>query len=337
MHESARRPRRLRTSAHLRESIAQTRLRRSMLIQPHFVLDGAKRSESIESMPGIERQSVDLLLRTVEADLKHQIQSVLLFGVPGDRKDATGSASWAGDALIPRAVRALRGAFGRDLVIYCDICLCAYTDHGHCGLLQNGVILNDASLPHLAEQAVACAAAGADFVAPSDMMDGRVGAIRTALDAQGLVDTGILAYSAKYASAYYGPFREAAHSAPASGDRKTYQMDPRNRREALRECELDEEEGADMLMIKPALAYLDILADVRAHTTLPLAAYNVSGEYSMVHAAARAGWIDGRAVALENLTAIARAGADLIITYHGREASAGGWIPGDPADTSAPR
>lgn len=321
-----RRPRRLRVSAALRESVREIKLSRAQLIQPHFVLEGAGVAQPIASMPGIQRESVDRLLKTVEADMHAGLRSIILFGVPEGEKDGAGTASYADDALVPRAVRALKQQFGADLVVYCDICLCPYTDHGHCGIVNNGVILNDESLVHLGRQAVACAEAGADFVAPSDMMDSRVGAIRDALDRAHFTNTGILAYSAKYASAYYGPFREAAHSAPASGDRKTYQMDPRNAREALRECALDEEEGADMIMIKPALAYLDIIAAARAHTTLPIAAYNVSGEYSMVKAAAAAGWLDERAVAMENLHAIARAGASLLLTYHGRDACRQNWM-----------
>jgi porphobilinogen synthase len=321
------RPRRLRATPHLREAVAETFVRAAQLIQPHFVLDGKDRVEAIPSMPGIERQTVGALVKRVERDLELGIRSAILFGVPDAPKDATGSRSHAADALVPRAVAALKKAFGRDLVVYCDVCLCAYTDHGHCGVLgEGGVVDNDLSLEPLARQAVACAAAGADFVAPSDMMDGRVGAIREALDRASLASTGILAYSAKYASAYYGPFRDAAHSAPASGDRRSYQMDPRNAREALREVALDEAEGADAVMVKPALAYLDVIAAVRARTSLPVAAYNVSGEYSMVKAAAAAGWIDERAVVLENLTAIVRAGADLVLTYHAREARERGWL-----------
>jgi porphobilinogen synthase len=296
------------------------------------VLPGKDRLEAIASMPGIERQSIDLLARRVERDLELGVRSAILFGVPEGPKDSTGSSSYAPDALVPRAVAALKRSFGHDLVLHCDVCLCAYTDHGHCGLLETGGglekgdVLNDPSLEPLARQAVACAAAGADFVAPSDMMDGRVGAIREALDREGFSSVGILAYTAKYASAYYGPFREAAHSAPASGDRRSYQMDPRNRREALREAALDEAEGADILMVKPALAYLDVIAEVRARTTLPLAAYNVSGEYALVKAAAAAGWVDEGAVVVENLNAIARAGADLILTYHAREACERSWL-----------
>ncbi|MBI3819804.1 MAG: porphobilinogen synthase [Planctomycetes bacterium] len=321
-----RRPRRLRATAAIRESVRETRLSREQLIQPHFVLDGNGIEERIDSMPGIARQSIDRLLATVGSDLEAGVRSIILFGVPEGGKDASGSSSADENALIPRAVRELKKRFANDVVVYCDICLCAYTDHGHCGILHGGLILNDPSLQHLAAQALACAHAGADFVAPSDMMDGRVGAIRDALDAEGFVNTGLMAYSAKYASAYYGPFREAAHCAPASGDRKTYQMDPRNAREALRECALDEEEGADIIMIKPALAYLDIISNVRARTSLPVAAYNVSGEYSMVKAAAAAGWLDERAAAMENLYAIARAGADLILTYHARDACKNRWI-----------
>jgi len=320
------RPRRLRASEALRESVAETRIYKSQLIQPHFVIDGRRKSQAIVSMPGIERESVDRIVKTVEGDLAAGVKSIILFGVPEGAKDANGSPSYHKNALVPRAVRELKKQFGSDLVVYCDICLCAYTSHGHCGILQNGVIVNDASLEHLALQSVECAEAGADFVAPSDMMDGRVAAIRGALDTNGFVHTGILAYSAKYASAYYGPFRDAAHSAPSSGDRKTYQMDPRNAREAARECKLDEAEGADIIMIKPALAYLDIISRIRNITDLPVAAYNVSGEYSMVKAAAAAGWIDERLAAVENLTAIARAGADLILTYHARDACKQNWI-----------
>jgi porphobilinogen synthase len=261
------------------------------------------------------------------ADLELGIDKVLLFGVPSeDEKDARGSAASASEGLVPRAVAALKGAFGDRLLVATDVCLCAYTDHGHCGVLEGDEVLNDASLPLLAGMALAHARAGADVVAPSDMMDGRVGAIRRALDAEGLAGTALLSYSVKYASAYYGPFREAAGSAPGKGDRKGYQMDPRNRREALREARLDEEEGADMLMVKPALAYLDVIADLRRATRLPVACYNVSGEYSMVKAAAARGWADERAVVAENLHAMRRAGADLLITYHAREALAGGWL-----------
>jgi porphobilinogen synthase len=250
---------------------------------------------------------------------------VLLFGLY-DEKDALATAARARDGLVPRAVKTLRDAFGDRLTIVTDVCLCASTEHGHCGVLRGDDVQNDESLPLLAEMAVAHARAGADVVAPSDMLDGRVAALRDALEREGLHETAILSYSTKFASAFYGPFREAADSAPKSGDRRSYQMDPRNGREAVRESLLDEAEGADALMVKPALAYLDVIAALRARTALPIAAYNVSGEYGMVKAAAAQGWIDERAVVLETLGAMVRAGADLVITYHAREALEKGWI-----------
>jgi len=319
------RPRRLRKSQRLRDLVAETILHRSRLVQPHFVVDGNGDRVEIQSMPGIYRETVDTLMRTVEHDLALGIRTVLLFGI-SDHKDASASASAGSDALVSRAVSALRDHFKDDLVIATDVCLCAYMDHGHCGVLRDGTVLNDESLPLLAEMALGHAEAGADIVAPSDMMDGRVDAIRDRLDSAGLEQTAIMSYSAKYASAYYGPFRDAADSSPASGDRKAYQMDPRNAREALRENALDEMEGADILMVKPALAYLDVIARVRAATVLPLAAYNVSGEYSMAKIAAREGLADERALVLENLTAITRAGADILITYHGRDALEEKWL-----------
>jgi porphobilinogen synthase len=282
---------------------------------------------AIEAMPGIERLSVEALVRVVSADLELGIRQVLLFGVPaGHDKDPLGHSASQVDGLVPEAVRRLKAAFGGDLLVATDVCLCAYTDHGHCGVLRDGEVDNDATLPLLSAMALAHASAGADIVAPSDMMDGRVAAIRERLDDNGCEGTAVMSYAVKYASAYYGPFREAAGSAPGKGDRKGYQMDPRNRREARREARLDEAEGADILMVKPALAYLDVVADVRAHTDLPLACYNVSGEYAMVKAAAAQGLVDERAVVRENLHAMRRAGADLIITYHAREALAGAWL-----------
>jgi len=319
------RPRRLRRTPLLREAVAETRLARAQLVQPHFVLPEASARSPIAAMPGIERLGTKLLVERVRADLELGLATVLLFGLY-DAKDARGSAARAADGLVPRAVRALREACGDALTIVTDVCLCAATDHGHCGVLEHGHVVNDATLPLLAEMAIAHARAGADVVAPSDMMDGRVGHLRDALDQAGFADTALLSYSTKFASAYYGPFREAADSAPKSGDRRAYQLDPRNTREAVRESVLDEAEGADALMVKPALAYLDVLAAVRAATSLPLAAYNVSGEYSMVKAAAASGWIDEGAVVRETLHAFVRAGADLVITYHGREALAKGWI-----------
>jgi porphobilinogen synthase len=298
-----------------------------MLVQPHFVVPGSGIGEEISAMPGIEHQSVDRLLATVEADLELGIRSVLLFGVPeGADKAPDGRSAFSDAAVVPAAVKALKERFRDDLVVMTDVCLCAYTDHGHCGLIRDGRVDNDATLPQLAMMALAHARAGADVVAPSDMMDGRVGAIRDALDDDDLCHVAIMSYAVKYASAYYGPFREAAHSAPAMGDRRSYQMDARNRREASVEAGLDVDEGADILMVKPALAYLDVVRDLSESFTHPLAVYNVSGEYSMVKAAAERGWVDERAVVLENWHAFRRAGADIIITYHGRQALASGWL-----------
>ncbi|HTG54597.1 MAG TPA: porphobilinogen synthase, partial [Gemmatimonadaceae bacterium] len=297
------------------------------LIMPHFVLPFDHGEEPIASMPGIARLGIETLVRQVESDRALGVRAVLLFGTARtDEKDADASAARDPNGTVPRAVRALKTAFGDDLVVITDVCLCAYTDHGHCGLLRDGAVDNDLSLAPLAEMAAAHAEAGADVVAPSDMMDGRVRAIRDALDERGLPDAAILSYAVKYASAYYGPFRDAADSAPKLGDRRSYQMDARNAREARREARLDAAEGADMLMVKPALAYLDVIRAVREANELPLAAYNVSGEYSAVKAAARAGWLDEAAVVRENLQAMVRAGADVVITYHARAALAGRWL-----------
>lgn len=321
------RPRRLRRSAALRDLVAETHVRASQLIMPHFVLPSMSGVVSIPSMPGISRLGIDDLVRTVESELRLGIKSVLLFGVPRQgAKDEDGSSARDPHGTVPTAIRALRGALGDDIVIFTDVCLCAYTDHGHCGVLVNGTVDNDQSLVRLAGMALAHAEAGADFVAPSDMMDGRVAAIRDALDGQSRSDVGILSYAVKYASAYYGPFRDAADSSPRHGDRRSYQMDPRNAAEAVREARLDESEGADMLMVKPALAYLDVIRRVSEASTLPLAAYNVSGEYSAVKAAAAQGWLDEGAVVRENLHAMARAGANMIITYHARDAIERGWL-----------
>ncbi len=319
------RPRRLRASAALRESLAETSVAARHLIQPHFVLPEENGKAPVDSMPGVERLGLRALVERVGADLELGLRTVLLFGL-FERKDAQASAAIEPDGVVPRAVRRLKAAYGDDLVVMTDVCLCGSTDHGHCGVLREGRVENDSSLPILAAAAVAHARAGADFVAPSDMMDGRVAAIRGALDEAGLSETAILSYSSKFASGFYGPFRDAANSAPKAGDRKSYQLDPRNGREALRESLLDEAEGADMLMVKPALAYLDVIAAVRAATRLPLAAYNVSGEYSMVKAAAARGWIDEGTVVRETLLAMRRAGADLVITYHGRDALEKGWL-----------
>jgi porphobilinogen synthase len=321
------RPRRLRRGAALRDLVAETRVNASQLIMPHFVLAAQTGDEPLPSMPGISRYGIDNLVRAVEADLALGIRTVLLFGVPAaGRKDATGTPSRDPQGTVPQAVRALKKAMGSDLVVITDVCLCAYTDHGHCGILRDGTIDNDRSLAPITAMAVAHAEAGADLVGPSDMMDGRVAAIRDGLDAAGLHDTGIMSYAVKYASAYYGPFRDAADSSPQHGDRRSYQMDLRNGGEAEREATLDAAEGADILMVKPALAYLDVIRRVKQASTLPLAAYNVSGEYSMVKAAAANGWVDEALVVRENLHAIVRAGADIVISYHAREALQRKWL-----------
>ena len=319
------RPRRLRRTRLIRDMVAQTRINRDGLIQPYFVCDGKGIKNEIESMPGIYRESLDSLLKTIDEDYKIGIRRIMLFGVP-DHKDADASAALGSESLGPKAVRALKDKYGDDLFVSADVCLCAYTDSGHCGLMAGDAVDNDSTLPVLAEMAVSLAEAGCDCVGPSDMMDGRVEVIREALEENDLTETIIMAYSAKYASSYYGPFRDACHSAPGKGDRKGYQMDWRNRREALHELMLDSEEGADIVMVKPALAYLDIISDFRKDTELPVAAYNVSGEYTMVKLMANAKVVDEKALVLENLTAITRAGADIILTYHLRDALKGGWI-----------
>ncbi len=321
------RPRRLRRSEALRDLVADTWVRPQQLVMPHFVLPAARGVEPIASMPGLARLGIEDLVRTVVADRELGIRAVLLFGSPAEgAKDPEGACAHDPEGTVPRAVRALRDALGSDIVTITDVCLCGYTDHGHCGVITDGEVDNDRSLLPLANMALAHAEAGADLVAPSDMMDGRVAAIRDALDHAGHTGVGILSYAVKYASAYYGPFREAADSAPQHGDRRGYQMDPRNAAEAIREARLDEREGADMLMVKPALAYLDVIQRVRAATTLPLAAYNVSGEYSAVKAAAAQGWLDEAAIVRENLQAMVRAGADVVITYHARDALRGRWL-----------
>jgi len=313
------RPRRLRRTAALRALVRETRLHPEMFIYPIFVRPGRRMREPIPSMPGQERLSVDLLAGEAEALHGLGVKAVLLFGLP-EEKDGTGSGAYDDEGIIQRGVRALRAA-DPELLIMTDVCLCEYTTHGHCGIVADGAVDNDATLDVLARTAVSQAAAGADVVAPSAMMDGQVGAIRAALDEAALSGVAIMGYSAKHASAFFGPFREAAGSAPQFGDRRGYQMDPANAREAEREIALDLAEGADVVMVKPALAYLDVIHRVRPHVPVPLAAYNVSGEYAMVKAAAAQGWLDERLGALEILTAIVRAGADLIITYHAKEAA----------------
>jgi porphobilinogen synthase len=313
------RPRRLRRTRAIRDMVRETTVSVKDFIAPLFVKPGEGVRDPIPSMPGQFHFSVDTIVKEAQELWALGVPSIILFGLP-DRKDPTGSRSWAEDGIVQQAVSAIKSK-APDMVVMTDVCLCEYTDHGHCGVILNGAVDNDATLELLARQAVSHARAGADFVAPSDMMDGRVGAIRTALDGEGFVQTGILSYAVKYASAFYGPFRDAADSAPQFGDRTGYQMDPANALEALKEAQLDMDEGADMIMVKPAIPYLDILSRVREISLLPLAAYNVSGEYAMVKAASERGWIDGDRVMMEMLTSIKRAGADLILTYFAKEAA----------------
>lgn len=319
------RTRRLRKNAIVREMIAETRISKEMFIYPYFITKGKNIIQPIEAMPGISRFSVDTLLIDVEKGLKAGINKILLFGVGEDKFEDAHSAHDT-HTVVAEAVRELKKKFSEELYIITDICLCAYTTHGHCGLIKNDYVDNDSSLDILAKMALTHVQAGADMVAPSDMMDGRVAAIRKLLDENGFENTPIMSYSTKFASAYYGPFREAADSAPGKGDRKSYQMDYRNAREAVREAVIDEQEGADMVMVKPALAYLDVIKSVREATKVPLACYNVSAEYTMVKVAAKAGYIDEQRIVMENMHAFARAGADVIITYHARDIVERGWL-----------
>ena len=319
------RPRRLRRNNLMRDLAAETRLHKGMFMMPYFVIKGEKQKESIASMPGISRLSIDLLLEEISLGLSLGLNKVLLFGV-GEEKSEDGASAASENSVIPHAIKAIKEKFGDQILVATDVCLCAYTTHGHCGILDHGDVKNDITLDQLANMALSHANAGADIIAPSDMMDGRVEAIREMLDDHGFENIAIMSYSVKYASAYYGPFRDAADSAPGKGDRKSYQMDFRNSREALKEAYLDEEEGADILMVKPALAYLDIIQKVKENTLLPLAAYNVSAEYSMVKAAAAAGYINEQAIVLENMYAFRRAGADLIITYHAMDLVRNNWL-----------
>jgi porphobilinogen synthase len=322
----AKRPRRLRRTEALRDLVRETSLEPSDFVYPLFVVAGEDIRRPVQSMPGIDQVSVDRLREEAREVAALGIKAVLLFGIPAT-KDPHGLESFADDGVVQRAIRTLKDA-QPDLVVATDVCLCEYTDHGHCGLLDDaGDVLNDETLDVLRRIAVSHGEAGADVVAPSGMIDGMVGAIRGALDEEGLQRVAILSYAVKYASAFYGPFREAAEGAPAFGDRRSHQMDPGNAREALREAALDVDEGADGLLVKPALGYLDVVRSVRERfPELPLAAYNVSGEYAMVKAAAANGWLDERAVVLEALTGIRRAGADLVVTYHAKEAAA--WLQG---------
>jgi porphobilinogen synthase len=314
--------RRLRRTKALRDLVRETELSPRHLVQPLFVVSGEGVREPVESMPGVERFSINELVTEASELLAVGIEAVILFGIPAS-KDESGSGAYDQEGVVQMAVRALKDAHP-DLTVITDVCLCEYTSHGHCGFVRDGVVDNDITIELLAKTAISHAEAGADVVAPSDMMDGRIGMIRHQLDEEGHADTAIIAYSAKYASAFYGPFREAAESTPEFGDRRGYQMDPANVREALREARLDVEEGADMVMVKPALPYLDVIRAVRDDAEMPIAAYQVSGEYSMLKAAAANGWLDERAAALETLTSIRRAGADVILTYYAKEAAA--WL-----------
>ncbi len=318
------RPRRLRASAAIRNLAAETAVDKKRLIMPHFVTEAGPDREPIASMPGIDRVSIDTLVRDAEADLKLGITCCLLFGIPA-AKDEAASGAYAADGVVQRAVRELKTRMP-ELCVVTDVCLCEYMSHGHCGIVKDGRVLNDPTLELLARTALSHAEAGADIVAPSDMMDGRVAAIRDALDENGFIDTPILSYAAKYASAFYGPFRDAAGSAPQFGDRRSYQMDCRNALEAEKEVLLDIDEGADIVMVKPALAYLDIIRRVRDIVNVPVCAYNVSGEYSMVKAAAKLGYADERMLVTEILTGIFRAGADMVISYHARDIFRQGWL-----------
>jgi len=311
--------RRLRKNAAVREMFRETHLHKSDFIYPLFVVEGSGVKSEISSMPGQFQMSIDNIVRECEELQELGLNSILLFGIPAE-KDEVGSGAYDENGIIQKALRSIKKEFP-DIVVITNVCLCEYTSHGHCGVIENGDVQNDATLDLLVKEVLSHTRAGADMIAPSDMMDGRVGAIRAALNKNGFADTPIMAYSAKYSSAFYGPFREAAESAPQFGDRKSYQMDPPNSDEAMREIALDIQEGADIVMIKPALSYLDIIRGVKDEFNMPIAAYNVSGEYSMIKAAAANGWLDGERVMLEVLTSIKRAGADVIITYFAKEAA----------------
>jgi len=311
------RPRRLRRNETIRRMVRETRLSPDNLIQPYFVCPGRGVSKPISSMPGVAQMSVDNVVAAARDAFAAGVPATILFGLP-ERKDAVGSEAWADDGAVQRAIREIKERVP-GMCVVTDVCMCEYTDHGHCGAIKSGDVDNDATLELLVREALSHARAGADIVAPSDMMDGRVGAIRTALDRDGFTNIAIMAYSAKYASAFYGPFREAAESAPQFGDRRSYQMDPPNGDEAMREVALDLEEGADIVMVKPALAYLDLIWRVKSEFRVPVAAYNVSGEYSMIRAAGRNGWLDEERATMEMLVAMRRAGADMILTYFATE------------------
>jgi porphobilinogen synthase len=320
------RPRRLRKNQVVRELIAETRLSKDMFIYPYFVVPGNGVTKAIDAMPGINHFSTDTLLKDVEKGLKLGVNKIMLFGV-GDEKSEDAKSAYDPHSLVPVAVKQLKQNFGDDLYVVTDVCVCSYTTHGHCGIMKDDYIQNDLSVDLIAKMALTHAAAGADMLAPSDMMDGRVAAIRSSLEQNGFANTAIMSHATKFASAYYGPFREAADCAPNKGDRKAYQMDFRNGTEAVREALLDESEGADVLMVKPALAYLDIISKLKQNSDLPIACYNVSGEYSMIKAAAQKGWIDEQKVVMETMHAFARAGASIITTYHIRDIVEQGWMP----------
>ncbi len=310
--------RRLRLTPTIRNFVRETNFTAYDLLQPFFVIDGKNKKEAISSMPGIFRYSVDLLIKEIETYVRAGGRGGVLFGV-SHHKDNTGKYAYATSSPVVAAIKAIKKHFPQFLIVT-DVCLCAYMSHGHCGIVEGQKISNDKTLPILAKMALVHAQAGADMIAPSDMMDFRVSAIRQALNKEHFEDVGILSYAVKYSSAYYGPFRDAAHSAPGFGDRKTYQMDPANSREALKEARRDVEDGADMVMVKPVLAYLDIVSNLRRELNVPIVGYNVSGEYSMIKAAAQNGWVDEKAIVLETLISIKRAGADIIISYHAKDA-----------------
>jgi porphobilinogen synthase len=319
------RPRRLRKNPVVREMVAETRLSKDMFIYPYFVVPGNGVVKPIDAMPGINHFSKDTLLKDVEKGLKLGVNKIMLFGV-GDEKSDDAKSAYDPHSLVPVSVKELKKNFGDDLYIVTDVCVCSYTTHGHCGIMKDDYIQNDLSVDLIAKMALTHAEAGADMLAPSDMMDGRVAAMRYKLDGSGFVNTAIMSHATKFASAYYGPFREAADCAPNKGDRKAYQMDFRNPNEAVREALLDEAEGADVLMVKPALAYLDVISMLKQNSDLPIACYNVSGEYSMIKAAAEKGWIDEQKVVMETMHAFARAGASIITTYHIRDIVEKGWM-----------
>lgn len=319
------RPRRLRKNPIVREMIAETRLSKDMFIYPYFVVPGTGITKAIDAMPGVNHFSLDTLLKDVEKGLSLGVNKIMLFGV-GDEKSADAHSAYDEKSLVPVAVKELKKSFGADLYVVTDVCVCSYTDHGHCGIMQDDYVQNDLTVELIAKMATTHAQAGADMLAPSDMMDGRVAAIRHQLDQNGFVNTAIMSHATKFASSYYGPFREAADCAPNKGDRKAYQMDFRNGNEAIREAMLDEAEGADVLMVKPALAYLDVITKLKQNTDLPIACYNVSGEYAMIKAAAQRGWIDEGKVVMETMHAFARAGASIITTYHIRDIVENNWM-----------